>query len=210
MDKSFYKTLITDTFEKSFDKERFLFFIKNLLNDIDESKAFHARGYVKEKFKSVSGIIRTYERLGTYTDPNEKKIDILVVYLNKNHSLDKARTTLRNFVADYLKTRAEKNAGLVAFVPPDEKEWRFSFVKMDYELAEDLKGKLKGFEKFTSAKRYSFLVGENENSHTAKSRLIPILSFEKKPSLEEIEEGFNVETHIPQISKGNNSIFHFT
>ena len=193
MDNSFAKQVIEETFENSFDKDKFLFFIRNLLNKIDESKAFHTRGYVKEKFKDISGIIKTYERLGTYTDPTGKKIDVLIVYLKKDNSIDRARTTLRNFVSDYLKQRAEKEAGLVAFVPPSRREWRFSFVKMEYELAEDSRGRPKGIEKFTPARRYSFLVGEGESSHTAKIRLLPILDDPENSTLERIEEAFSIE-----------------
>ncbi len=209
MDKSFHKNLIEDTFENSFNKEKFLFFIKNFLNKIDESKAFHARGYVKEKFKDVSGIIKTYERLGTYTDPNGKNIDVLVVYLGKDNSIDRARTSLRNFVSDYLKQRAKKDAGLVAFVPPSRKDWRFSFVKMEYELAEDSRGKLKGMEKFTPARRYSFLVGVHESSHTAKSRLVPILEDDvNNPTLEQLEESFHIEKVTKEFFEKYRELYH--
>ena len=45
------KQLVKDTFQNSFDKDRFVYFIKNLLNKIDSSKAVHVRGYVREKYK---------------------------------------------------------------------------------------------------------------------------------------------------------------
>src|SRR3989344_4644630 len=193
MDKYTSNKLVKDTFESDFDKNRFYYFIKNLLNNFDETKAFHARGYVQEKYKKIAGIIKTYERIGTYTDPNENKIDILIVYLAKNDALERSRTTLRNFVADYLKNRDEKDAGLVAFVSPDNQDWRFSLVKMEYNLVESPTGKIKAKEEFTSAKRYSFLVGINESSHTAQSRLAPILEGEYKPTLEQLEYAFNIE-----------------
>ncbi|MEN3046905.1 MAG: hypothetical protein ABDH49_08025 [Candidatus Hydrothermales bacterium] len=37
------------------------------------------------------------------------------------------------------------------------------------------------------------LVGKNEKSHTAQSRLLPILESDRKPTLEELEEAFSVE-----------------
>ena len=193
MDTYTSKKLVKDTFENAFNKDSFIKFARNLLNTFDVSKAFHARGYVQEKYKQVAGIIKTYERIGTYTDPNENKIDILIVYLQKDNSIDRARTTLRNFVADYLKNRDEKEAGLVAFVSPNSQDWRFSFVKMEYHLVESPTGKIKAKEEFTPAKRYSFLVGVNESSHTAQSRLAPILEGEYKPTLEQLEDAFNIE-----------------
>ncbi|MCX5718319.1 MAG: Eco57I restriction-modification methylase domain-containing protein [Nitrospirae bacterium] len=191
MEKQAVARLIKDALQNPFDRERFVYFIKNLLNKIDESKAFHARGYVPEIFKDH---VKTYERIGTYTDPEGKKTDILVVYLQKEAALDRARTTQRNFIARYLKDRGEKDAGLIAFVSPYEEDWRFSFVKMEYRLAETPTGRIKAEEEFTPARRYSYLVGKNENSHTAQSRLLPLLIDDKQnPRLNEIEEAFSIE-----------------
>ncbi len=190
MNKATAQKLVRETLRDSFDKGRFVYLLKNILNRFDESKAFHARGHVKEKFKTTTPIIKTYERIGTYSDPDEKKTDLLIVYVQKESSIDRARTALRNFVADYLKQRDMKDAALVAFVAPDGEDWRFSFIKMEYKFNE--KGKVK--EEFTSARRYSFLVGKNENSHTAQSRLLPILlNDEVNPALEELEEIFSIE-----------------
>ncbi|MDP3142891.1 MAG: class I SAM-dependent DNA methyltransferase, partial [Candidatus Omnitrophota bacterium] len=108
--------------------------------------------------------------------------------------LDRARTTQRNFIARYLKDRGEKDAGLIAFVSPDEEDWRFSLVKMDYRFEEGKNGKVKIKEEFTPARRWSFLVGKNENSHTAQSKLYPIIANdEHNPTLAELEYAFNIE-----------------
>lgn len=194
MERSIAQNHVKETFQNPFDKDRFVYFIKNLLNKIDESKAFRARGYIKEKFKRVISVVKTYERVGTYTDPEGKKIDVLVVYLEKDNSIDRARTTLRNFVADYLKQRGGKDAGLVAFVSPNHDDWRFSLVKMEYKITETPSEKVKAEEKFTPAKRYSFLVGRNETSHTAQSCLMPILEDDAHdPTLKQLEDTFNIE-----------------
>ncbi len=191
MDKKQAQTLVSKTLESEFDKGKFTNLVKNLLNGIDESKAFHARGYVPEIFKNY---IKSYERIGTYIDPDGKKVDILIVYLQRESSIERARTSQRNFAARYLKDRDMKDAGLMAFVSPDPKDWRFSFVKMEYKFEETAKGSVKVKEEFTPAKRYSFLVGTNENSHTAQSRLVPLLTKdESKPAMETVEDLFSVE-----------------
>ena len=59
-------------------------------------------------------------------------------------------------------------------------------------LQQDEKGKVKVVNEFTPAKRYSYLVGEMEPNHTAQSRLINLL-IKDYPTLDEIEEAFNVE-----------------
>ena len=192
IDKQAATKIIRETFEKPFDKGRFAYFAKNLLNKIDESKVLHLQGaYIPESFREF---VKTYERLGTYTDPEGQKLDILIVYLQKETSLERARTAQRNFVARYLKERGEKEAGLVAFISPEPGDWRFSFVKMEYRLEETPQGKVKAKEELTPARRYSFLVGENESSHTAQKRLLPILQEDKNnPSLSILEEAFSIE-----------------
>lgn len=192
MDKQQARDLIKKTFEQPFEKARFTVFIKNLLNKIDESKAFHARGDVKESFKNV---VKTYERIGSYNSPSGEKLDIIIVYLQKTFSIHHARVTQRNFAGKYLTDRGQKDAGLFAFVSPDDTDWRFSLVKMDYKFEETATGKIKVKEEFTPARRWSFLVGTNEKSHTAQSRLVNILADdEQSPTLAELEEAFNIET----------------
>ncbi|MDO8513926.1 MAG: TaqI-like C-terminal specificity domain-containing protein [bacterium] len=191
MQKMQAQNIVKETLQNDFSRERFLYFVKNLLNKVDESKAFHAHGYVPEAYKKS---IKTYERLATYTDSEDRKIDILVVYLQKEISLERARTAQRNFVARYLKDRDQKDAGLVAFVSPDPADWRFSLVKMEYKFIEGKSARVKIKEEFTPAKRWSFLVGKNENSHTAQSRLAPIVEDDQNnPTLKELEDAFSIE-----------------
>lgn len=191
MNKNDAARLIQDTFENTFSKERFAYFVKNFLNTYDQSKAFPENKDIPDVYRQK---IKAYERLGKYTDPAGKRIDILIVYLQKETSIDRARTAQRNFVAQYLKDRDEKDAGLIAFVSPNGKDWRFSFVKMEYKFVETANGTVKAKEHFTPAKRYSFLVGPQEASHTAQSRMQDIfLNDEINPTLEEIEDVFSVE-----------------
>ena len=208
MDKNACYKIVRETFQNPFDKERFLYFIKNLLNTIDDSKAFQARGYVPEMYKNY---VKTYERLGTYTDPEGNKIDVVVVYLQKETSLERARTSQRNFVARYLKDRDQKDAGLVAFVSPNHDDWRFSLVKMDYKFEESKTGRIKVKEEFTPARRWSFLVGINENSHTAQSRLVPIVEHDtSNPTLKDLEEVFNIERVTKEFFEKYRDLFLWT
>lgn len=206
MDRESARKLIKNTFQNSFDKEKFIYFIKNLLNQYDESKAFHLHGcYIPESFKNY---IKIYERIGTYLDPEEKKIDIIIVYLQKETTLEHARTVQRNFIARYLKDRGEKDAGLVAFVSPDEEDWRFSFVKMEYKFEKTPEGDVKVKEKFTPARRYSFLVGKNESSHTAQSCFVDILINDiHNLKLNEIEEAFNIEKVTKEFYEKYRNLF---
>jgi len=206
MDKPAAARIIRDAFENPFDKGRFAYLVKNLLNDIDETKAFHAHGYVPESFRDY---VRTYERIGTFTDPADNKVDVLIVHLQKETSLERARTAQRNFVARYLKERGEKEAALTAFVSPDPSDWRFSLVKMEYSLTETPSGKVKVKEEVTPARRWSFLVGKTESSHTAQSQLVDILADDKNaPTLPALESAFNIEVVTEEFFRKYRELFH--
>jgi len=200
--------IVKETFQNPFDKGKFRYFIKNLLNGIDETKAFPIlQGqYIYEPFRPR---VKQYERIGTYTDPDGKKIDILIVYLHKETTLDHGRTTQRNFIARYLKERGEKDAGLIAFVSPGLQDWRFSLVRMDYKLTQTPKGNLKATEEFTPARRWSFLVGSHENSHTAQSRLAPVMTAVESglPTLSRLEDVFNIETVTKEFFEKYRELF---
>lgn len=193
MDKPTAQQLIKKTFQNSFDKERFHGFIKNLLNHIEETpNTVYQGNFIPDAYKLY---IKKLERIGRYKGDPENKIDVLVVYLKKENSLEHARTRQRNFIAWYLKDSRElKDAALVAFVAPDVEDWRFSLVKMEYKITETASGRVKVKEEFTPARRYSFLVGKNETSHTAQAALYPILADDRQnPTLKELEEAFNIE-----------------
>lgn len=194
MDKAAARKLVADTFQQPFDKARYYRFVKELLNRLDEASFMYAGSRVPDAYK---GYIRSLERIGKYQDPDENKIDILIVHLEKGSSLERARTMQRNFVAWYLNGSRGgelKDAALVAFVSPDSADWRFSLVKMEYKIDETPTGRVRAKAEYTPARRMSFLVGEHETSHTAQSRLVPLIEDdEHNPTLKQIEDAFNIE-----------------
>jgi type I restriction-modification system DNA methylase subunit len=207
MDKEQAQRIVRDTLENPFDKGRFTLFVKNLLNSIEDAPFFYKGNFIPDAYEQY---ISTFERIGKYTD-GEHKFDILVVKLKKETSIDRARTMQRNFIAWYLNGSRGgdmKDAALVAFVSPDQEDWRFSLVKMDYRFEEGKNGKTKIKEEFTPARRWSFLVGKNEKSHTAQSKLVPIMADdEHKPSLTMLEEAFNIETVTKEFFEKYRELF---
>lgn len=199
MDRQAAQALIENTFNYPFDEDRFRSFVINLLNDVDEGKAFsylHGQ-YIKDSFKQH---VKKYKRIGTYTDPDGSKVDVLVVHLVNPWALERSRTMLRNFAAWYLKNRDEKDAALIGYHTDVPDDWRFSLVKMEYhqEVAET--GRIKVKEELTPARRYSYLVGKNEPNHTAQTQLIPILEDDRKnPRVTDIEDAFSVDAVTKQF-----------
>lgn len=191
MNKQEAVILSQNTFSGGFDEKQFTTFISNLFKDYEPLAANVAGGQLKEAFKPF---VSHYKRIGKYTDAEGNVIDTIIVHLKKGSSLERARTAQRNFVAEYLKTR-DKDAALVAFLSPDSSDWRLSLVKFETTFQHDeAKGKLKMVSETTPAKRWSFLIGENEGKHTVTSRFLDLLQSDVSPNLAELEAAFDVET----------------
>lgn len=206
MEKSIAIKLLGDTFQKPFDEAQFRQFARNLVNDLDESKAFQAQGnYIKDAYKHQ---VRQYKRIGQYVDPDGNTIDVLVVRLQQPTSLDRARTMQRNFIAQYLQDRDQKEAALVAYTTDGSPDWRFSLVRLDYRLEVQEDGSYKPKKEVTAARRSSFLVGETEPNHTAQQQLLPLLLNDRQnPTLDQLEAAFNIESVTKEFFEQYKSLF---
>lgn len=193
MNPELARKTIVETFKQAFDDARFLYFIRNLVNHLDESKK---QTWTLKK-AAFEDFVNHFTRLGTYTDPDGEKMDVLVIHLRKDTTLARGRVTLRNFVADYLATGhgQGKAAVMAAFVSPQEEDdWRFSFVKLDYTFEKTELGLVAERIQLTPARRYSYLVGKNENCHTAQKQFLALLEADQiNPTVAQLESAFSVE-----------------
>jgi hypothetical protein len=206
MEKSSAIRLLTDTLQRPFDEAQFRQFARNLVKDLDESKAFQVQGnYIKDAYKHQ---VRQYKRIGQYVDPDGNTIDVLVVRLQQPTSLDRARTMQRNFVAQYLQDRNQKEAALVAYTADGSLDWRFSLVRLDYRLEQQADGSYKPKKEVTAARRSSFLVGQTEPNHTAQQQLLPLLLNDRQnPTLDELEAAFNIESVTQEFFEQYKNLF---
>jgi hypothetical protein len=206
MEKKSATRLLTDTLQNPFDEDRFRQFARNLVNDLDESKAFQAQGnYIKDAYKKQ---VRQYKRIGQYVDPDSNTIDVLVVRLHQPTTLDRARTMQRNFIAQYLQDRGGKEAALVAYYTDGSPDWRFSLVRLDYRLEQQTDGSYKPKKEVTAARRSSFLVGETEPNHTAQQQLLPLLLNDRQnPTLARLEAAFNIESVTKEFFERYKTLF---
>lgn len=200
------ENLVKETFNQEYTDEQFKRFINELLVGADFEKERRI-----QLPNDYTDFIRSAKRLCKYkystTDFDENVLDVLVVKLKRTASIDRARTAQRNFVARYLNGSRDyqKDAALVAFISEDENEkispdWRFSLIKMDYitEIIEDENGnkKRKTSKELTPAKRFSFLVGKNEDTHTAQKQLYACLDKStkgEKITLDDLVKAFDIE-----------------
>ena len=133
MNKENAKKIVESALDGRFDDNNFKIFISNLLKTPDLSEKPTRYENINEQFKAV---ISECLILGHYKDDQKNKIDILKVLLHAEHSLDKARTTQRNFISNYLKNSGSE-AAIVAFITPELRDWRFSLVKLEYIIEDD-------------------------------------------------------------------------
>jgi len=192
MNPELARKTIVETFRQKFDDGRFLYFIRNLVNHLDESKK---QTWTLKK-AAFEDYVNHFTRLGTYSDPDGEKVDVLVIHLRKDTTLARGRVTLRNFVADYLATGhgQGKAAVIAAFVSPQEDDWRFSFVKLDCTFEKTDLGFVAERRLLTPARRYSYLVGKNEHSHTAQKQFLALLEADQSnPTVAQLESAFSVE-----------------
>jgi hypothetical protein len=173
MEKKQAQEYIKQVLNSRFDQEQFELFVRNLLNEFEPKEFNHSGQLIPEAFRDH---ISHFKRLGVYTDPEAEKMDILIVQTKSVSKLERTRTALRNFVVRHLKNR-EKFYALVAFYSKEDdgREWRLSLVKIDIETERTESGKIKTKEEIVPAKRFSYLVGEYENAHTAQKQLLPLL-----------------------------------
>lgn len=193
MHKQQAQELIEKLFTTAFDRDSYQHFLRNLLNNYEPRDAHYTGNYIPDAFKQH---INQYWRIGKYVDPEDEELDLLVVEVKSLIKLERARSALRNFAISRLK-KFEKESSLIAFYAHDDNgvDWRFSFVKIDHEAYRDDKGKVRLKQELTPAKRYSYLVGVHENSHTASKQLLPILMMDyADPRIDEIERAFSIET----------------
>ena len=202
-------TIVKDTFNKEYNEDDFRIFISELLPNADLSSEIEHRIQLPQTYNDF---IRSAKRIAKYNyisqEYNEEKVlDVLVVKLKKATSIDRARTAQRNFIARYLNgSRSyQKDAALVAFISEDETgnispDWRFSLIQMNYvtEIIEDANGKKKRKTsvELTPAKRFSFLVGANEDTHTAQKQFCTCLEKSSKGepiTIEDLVQAFDIE-----------------
>jgi len=188
--KDILNKLIDDKFYLENYKKFLLSFFYNLNIPYSENRFFYLKN--ESDYSEYKNYINKYFQLTTYKDDNKKDIVFLVVHIEKDKSVAKARSMQRNFIAKYL-TKNSFDSAIVVFYNEKEVNWRLSLVRLDYSFSNE--GIFKKI--ITPARRYSFLVGKEESNHTAKKQLLNELSkitdSSKLPTADQLEEIFQIE-----------------
>ena len=149
--------------------------------------------FLADKFnfsKSLQAIIiennevESFEQLGFISTADNKQLPIFEIYIKPNTKLARNRVQLRNLVAKQI---SAEDGALAVYVDENSKQWRFSFIAIKYKL--DDNNKLTTEQ--TASQRFTYLLGKDTQTRTAKERF-ELLN--KKSSLEELKTAFAVGT----------------
>lgn len=195
--------LVKDLFTRPFNKDLYARFAGELLHTLEPAAFTQAGTRIWESFRRD---VVSFDRIGKYQCTDDRRLDVLCVKLRAATTLERARTLQRNFVAKYLKEGRGghwKDASLVAFHVEGNPDWRLSLVSMETHLAA---GEVQ--EDLSPARRLSFLVGENESSHTAQKRFLPLLQDGRPaPKLDDLQNAFNIEIVTQEFFKKYKELF---
>jgi adenine-specific DNA-methyltransferase len=145
-----------------------------------------------KEYSNFSSHVDGSYHVGLYQSPDDKKIAVFAVQLQKQSFVENSRSTQRSY-AKKLIENGNCDAALIAYYTPGDPKWRLSFVRLDFEMKLE-NGKLKASENITPAKRYSYLVGKDEPCHTAIDRFHKFIADNNsEPTMAELEEAFSVE-----------------
>lgn len=176
------KKIINNLFDNQFNKDNF----KGFVNDILNVKILN-RSKSEKIYKVFKNYIESYHIISDYKDNDKNDILIMTIKIKDDRDPIRARVKQREFVAKLLREWS-KNGALVVFYNEDSKNWRISFIRLNYEFT------AKGIEeKITPAKRLSYVVGEGEASKTVKDQFFTLVNMEESVSLKQLEELFALE-----------------
>ena len=191
---------IQNILENEYSNENFITLVKEIFPEMQ----LVAPDKFNEEFSNFSSYVCGYTHIGNYTTPDNKKVLVLSIQLKNAQYVENSRSAQRNFAKKLIENN-HCDASFIAFYTKpiakrDEAEilndkdskWRISFVKIDYSINFDNE-KLKTNKSLTPAKRYSYLVGKGEPSHTAIERIKEEIIKKNQISLDDIENAFSVE-----------------
>lgn len=181
---------------------------KELISELFAGISFGTSDLYVEEKSNFKSHINGYNYITNYKTSDNKNLIVAAVELQKQTYVENARSTQRSFAKNLIEKR-NADAAIIAFYTKDEPKWRLSFVRLDYEIQFSTTG-FKTTEKLTPAKRYSYLVGENEPCHTALSRFNKLLitTADNHITLDELEEIFSVEKVTDEFFKLYCEKFH--
>ncbi len=126
--------------------------------------------------------VESFDQLGFVTTSDDKQLPVFEIHIKPNTRLSRNRVQLRNLVAKQIQT---EDGALAVYVDIPNNQWRFSFIAIEWQLTDEgIK------EQQTASKRFTYLLGENTQTRTAKDRFGQL---NQQSTLENLKQAFAVE-----------------
>ena len=206
---------IQNILENEYSNEKFVTLVKEIFPEMQ----LIAPDRFNEEYSNFSSYVDGYYHIGNYTTPDNKKILILAIQLKNAQYVENSRSAQRNFAKKIIEnnhcdasfiafyTKSNYNKEKLEVINEKDYKWRISFVKIDYSINFD-NGKMKANKNLTPAKRYSYLVGKGEPSHTAIERIKELIVKKNEITIDDIENAFSVEKVTDEFFKAYTEKFN--
>ena len=97
---------------------------------------------------------------------------------------------------------------MIAYVHDEHTHWRFSMVRREPVVSFTEKGKLRLEKQLTPVRRFSFLVGPGESTHTPQQQLLPLLRDDlHDPTVQGLEQAFDIESVTKEFFEHYKKLF---
>ncbi len=126
--------------------------------------------------------VESLQQLGTVITQDDKELPVFEIHIKPNTQLSRNRVQLRNLVAKQINT---EDGALAVYVDDENKQWRFSFIAIEYRFTDGGVTTEK-----TASKRFTYLLGKNTQTRTAKNRFGAL---NKQSTLQDLKTAFAVE-----------------
>ena len=176
------RALVKSVLADSFDRSRFRKLVVELFDFVENSET----PPIPERFKDTVNAVELLNK-------GDGAPLVFEVQLAESVSVERQRSLQRNFIAQYL-TMYNRNAALAGFwVAGKPEQWRLSFLRRDLML--DTSEKHLNVKTIISpVRRFSYLVGFEEQTHTAQQQFLALLtSNDKTHSIGALQRAFDVE-----------------
>ena len=185
MDNSNNRELLSSLIDKKFNKVVYKEFLEKIL-----SKKINEQIISKIKKEDYENILNI-EFLTEIEDSKSNTIGFYNIELSDDISIEKSRNVQRKIIS-FLIDRKKFNAVVCVFFNLKTNNWRISFNKREIEILLTKTGGIKIEKKYLPFVRYSFLIGEDHQNHTAKKQLLLLLN-QTELSIATLDNVFSVE-----------------
>lgn len=140
--------------------------------------------------------VESFKQTGNVRMHDGKNLAMFEVHVAENVNIARNRVELRNLVAPMIDQ--ERNHGVLVIYEQGKADYRFTFTAKASEINMET-GEFTSKE--TDAKRYTYVLGENESCKTAAQRFFSLAEKRESATIKDVQDAFSVEKVSKQFFK---------